>query len=477
MRVAPSPFARRRSLTHQDRRIPANPTPLRAPTGRSVPQEYPEPIVSPKPALTLVLALALGATPALADDPWGAPPVALSPIFNYYAAIAASGTTVHLSYGDEAVYYRRSLDEGETWSSPVFIGNGFNFLADPLFVDGDDIYLVYVDNIRYVSDWHSARPIGDVFMRISRDGGETWLPEQQLTSTQSAFRVSLAVAGGQLHLIWMDRRSTSTWDIYYLRGENQPDGTVIWEPERQRVAGTNSFGAEHPQLAVAGDYVHLAWMDARDDNPPCLIESEIQLPQCPVVYYTRSTDGGLTFEPDQRMVAADVYSGRPDITTDSNGTVLLPFDFGIDPTAATSHLLRSTDNGDTWTGAPEQISFPPGEAHHSFACVEDQRAHYAWSESGGESEEIVYRGSIDGGATYGPEEFVAATDKAAPLMTASDHYVHVIWSSGTVMYRRRDLEVMPVPEPNAHAAGVVALLGIAALWQRRRAGQRRNVSA
>lgn len=65
----------------------------------------------------------------------------------YGTGLAASGDTVHLVYGERPIRYRRSLDEGATWSDEVTIGDGVLHLTDALVADGDDVWMVYLDEV------------------------------------------------------------------------------------------------------------------------------------------------------------------------------------------------------------------------------------------------------------------------------------------------------------------------------------------
>src|SRR4051794_13409657 len=67
--------------------------------------------------------------------------------------VATSGSTVHVIYGTGEVRYRRSLDEGTTWSAGQLLDTGTLHLTDPISADGNDVWIVEIKNIQNVTDW------------------------------------------------------------------------------------------------------------------------------------------------------------------------------------------------------------------------------------------------------------------------------------------------------------------------------------
>src|SRR5690349_9886820 len=87
--------------------------------------------------LVLVAALAFAAE---AQAQWSAE-VALTATGSpdWGAGIATSGDTVHVVSGTSDINYRRSLDQGATWSAPRRLGTGVLHLTDAMVADGDDV--------------------------------------------------------------------------------------------------------------------------------------------------------------------------------------------------------------------------------------------------------------------------------------------------------------------------------------------------
>ena len=352
----------------------------------------------------------------------------------WYNATAASGNFLHAAFGDGSVNYFRSTDEGKTWSSPVYIGSGTLYLDNPLFADGTNLYIIYVRNARTLTDFAGPRAVGDIFIRASHDNGQTFDPEQQLTSAQGAFRISISASGSQVHVAWMDYRSNATWHIYYRRST---DGGRSFEAERILANGTNSVGAERPEISAAGTTVHLAWMDARNNKPACKIGSGAPIPVCTDVYYKRSLDGGATWSEDLMISRGTIYGGRPSLAS-SGLNAAVAYDDGYDDLGNVKQFLtQSKDNGKTWT-APVQLSSSPGPNTHSSIIFSGMSINVAWFNEVPQSSKIYFRSSPNNGLTWSSEDVISMSSGSAdtPMVSVTNANLHAVWGDNRTGLRQ-----------------------------------------
>ncbi len=105
-----------------------------------------------------------------------------------------------------------------------------------------------------ISEW-------DIYYRRSLDGGQTWEPATRLTSARGASaRPSLAVKGHDLHVVWYDGRDGNL-EVYY---KHSPDGGTTWEPDVRLTTAPGD--SQHPSIAMARGAIHIVWHDLRDGN-------------------------------------------------------------------------------------------------------------------------------------------------------------------------------------------------------------------
>jgi hypothetical protein len=134
----------------------------------------------------------------------------------YEPTIAAADSMVHIAWVDRRsgpdhyqVYYMRSTDAGATWEAETRLCDNPGSCQYPvLAATGSNVHVAWYDD----RDGNYQ-----IYYRRSVDGGETWEPEFQLSQTLSnATNPALALSGGGVHVVWSDD-STGTYQIYYRR--------------------------------------------------------------------------------------------------------------------------------------------------------------------------------------------------------------------------------------------------------------------
>ncbi len=236
-----------------------------------------------------------------------------NPTSPYYNRLYATWTNL----GQGAFNTNYSTDGGATWSTPHNLG-GPTWVSIPLVLpNGDVLVTMYGETNSNITEakstnggvsWSaqsSAVAITNVFCWITCTRG----------SNQQNWRMSTMQAAavdhnsGNIYMVWLDGRNdpANGWDIYYSRSTDE--GTTWSTPTRLNDDPTgHMIDQVLPTVAVAPDgTVHVAWMDKRDDPNNVLMN----------LYYTYSTDQGVTWQPDVRLSTAssDYNIGIP---TDSN---------------------------------------------------------------------------------------------------------------------------------------------------------------
>lgn len=381
-----------------------------------------------------------------------------------FYAMKAGGNNVHFLYGDGTVFYRRNTNQGAPgfWSTPdVALGSGFVYLEDPIAVSGQNVYAVYFRDFTKRSDWCCERDLGNMYLRRSTNGGSSWEPgEVKITPTninfdQGAFRVAMAASGNNVHVVWMDFRD-NTWDIYYRRftddGVNFTPSSEIKLVDGGVVQG-DVIGAERPSIAVLGNTVHVAWLDGRDGCPSS---------PCAEVYYTRSTDNGITWPTQinhKRLTTNPLFSSRPDMDVIAPNTVIISYDQLITSTNEEVFVIRSTDNGINWTEPAQQLTNATNASTHNNLITAGNTAHVAWFDMRNPNIDVFSRSSFQSGApnTWSLEENVSEEDPgraSVPHLGASTNYVHIVWDEGDGVRYQRKLLAQASPTPFATSTPV-----------------------
>jgi hypothetical protein len=191
----------------------------------------------------------------------------------------------------------RSPDRGITWEEDWFVTSNSGESVNPaLAVDSaDNPHLVWSDD----TDGNY-----EIFYKKSKDRGVTWSSRKKLTrtSTYSGYPDIAVDSLDNLHVVWSEDIN-GNGDIFYKKGT---DAGATW-PLGRRLTNT-AAGSEHPAIAIdSSNHIHVVWSDATSGNME--------------IYYRKSTNGGATWTPSQRLTWTSGGSYFPDLTIDSGGNL------------------------------------------------------------------------------------------------------------------------------------------------------------
>ena len=203
--------------------------------------------------------------------------------------------------GCSDIYYRRSADQGRTWSSP------FNLSHSPAGVTREQIKVDSNDTIHVTWDdgWDRITEAGEpvsASYTFSTDGGKTWAPITSITHPESTVAQLTAGSDGQggVMLVW---RATSRDELYYQwstdDGQSWGAPSVIpgvfarpWTiPYDMYDMATDSLGHIHllvvgrqswAQDALLGVY-HLVWDGDRWSTPEMVFAKPGFRPEYPKI--------------------------------------------------------------------------------------------------------------------------------------------------------------------------------------------------
>jgi len=253
---------------------------------------------------------------------------------------------------------------------------------------------------------------------INLKSNAQWQPDARLTNDSSTSFTSynnsrcIAAKEDTVHVIWEDSRDGAP-EIYYKRST---DGGISWGADTRLT--NNSFTSWFPCVSVNGSNVHVVWFDDRDGNYE--------------IYYKRSIDAGTSWGSDIRLTNDSFASGRPTIfATDS--VVHVAWGDTRNGDVREIYYKRSADGGNTW-GADTRITNDPNDSRHASISASGLYVHVLWIDLRDGNYEVYYKGSGDGGLTWGTDTRLTNTSTVSeyPLLTASGSVVHVVWADGPV---------------------------------------------
>ena len=333
--------------------------------------------------------------------------------------------------------------------------------------------------------WHDnrAQPLKEIFYKRSTDQGLTWEPDVRLTTFLSSRHFpTVAVFGSTVHVAWQDHRISGA-KVFYKRST---DNGSTWGADVQLSHAGDPF-SEFPSISVSGSIVHLVWDDDRDGNKEIYYarssdaglswEPETRLTNSLFnsirtsvsssgsdvhvvwvdqrdgnmeIYYKNSADGGINWNADVRLTTDTMVSNYPSISSYGSNVVIVWQDnrnSGFD-----IFSKRSIDGGSTW-GTDNQLTFALTNSFYPSVTIYGLNTHVVWSDVRDDNWEIYYKLSYDAGLNWKGDkrltEFIS--DSFYPSIASTDSALHVVWQDN----RDGNDEIYYKRDPSGNFVGVV----------------------
>ncbi len=342
-------------------------------------------------------------------------------------AVLDSLENLHVVWEDDTpgnynVYYKKSTDGGDSWTSAKRITWTVNSSSRPaIAVDSlDTLHVVYED---------TSSGNYEIFYRRSTDGGDTWSTPKRLTWTaERSWDPAVAVDSSDvLHVFWADA-IPGNFEIYYRKSI---DGGASWSAnERLTWTADDSFG---PFIALdpSGD-LHIAWYD--------------YTPGPADIYYKNSTDGGTSWSITKRLTWTADNSFYPCLIAGASGHLYIVWEDDT-PGNTEIYFKSSGDGGATWS-ASKRLTWTEGDSWFPSLSIEylSGDLHLIWSDATPGYPELYYKGSADGGATWSASKRLtwnSGTSETPVVSIDPSGNIHLVWSDNTpgnyeIYYRMQD---------------------------------------
>ncbi len=239
-----------------------------------------------------------------------------------------------------------------------------------------------------------------------------WEPEFRLTNNASDASTTynnarcLAVNGNIINFVWLDNRD-GNYELYHKRST---DAGINWGPD------TRLTNQSDPTLfhcvAASGNVIHIVWQDRRDVNDQ--------------IYYKRSTDGGLSWSVDLRLINTTSFSFNPSVAVSGNNVHVVCQDSrNVNPEI---YYKSSSDGGLSW-GADIRLTSNSGNSLYASVAVSGNTVNVVWHEDRDGNYEIYNKHSTDGGVNWGTDTRLTNASGFSwySSTTAFGSLVSVVW--------------------------------------------------
>lgn len=230
--------------------------------------------------------------------------------------------------------------------------------------DGDNVHMAWQESM--------GGSNYDIFIKNSRDKGDTFENNTVNLSNNAGFseHPQLAVSGGNVYVAWTDD-SSGIREILFAKSA---DGTSFGDP----TALSNPEGSYNVELAAFGSDVYLVWQTGGS------------------IMFRASHDGGGAFGASVAIAGSAAPESLPKVAANDDAVHVV---WSVAGDSALFHV-KSSDGGDTFSKATK-LNGDRDVSEAQVAAYEND-VHIVWGglHGGKQVDELYYAKSADGGDTF-----------------------------------------------------------------------------
>ena len=316
-------------------------------------------------------------------------------------SIAVSGSFVHVVWedsrdGNAGLYYKRSIDHGESWGADVRLSENEGVSKNPS---------ISVNGLNIHAAWEDYRDTGlfgypEIYYKRSTDGGISWGADTRLTNDPAeSYQPSVSASGNFVHISFHDNRNGQDMDLFYKRST---DGGASWQADVRLTNGPANSVCH--SIASTGSMVHIVGQD---------LGSQFD------IHYIRSADGGVSWGADTLMTVNSGSSESPSVSVSEQLLHIV----WQDNSSGNWEIFykRSTNGGVSWE-QDINITNNTSSSHYPFIAVSGMNIHTVWMDNRDGNYEVYYKRNptgnvigISGNGSAVPEGFLLEQNYPNPF--------------------------------------------------------------
>jgi len=300
----------------------------------------------------------------------------------------------YLAPGEYDIYYCKSMDEGATWASSKRLTETPGASTCPeITLHNDTIYIAWIDK----------RDGGEfeIYYKKSIDKGETWCEDKRITNTPNeSSMTSIAVdSNNNIYIVWFEAEENGS-ALCFTKSTNGGDTWLL----SQTITHTN-YGTLHGGPVIQTDLqnnIHIAWVDNRAREKG---DTDIRYIKSIDGGNTWEGGVDISGHTELNTTIPNAWSGMPDMAIDKyNGVHIVwkcsNFSYieeegGWKRTSNDIYYRKSMDGGNTWSSIIRITYAASGGRMNKKADIDNNNIlHMVWGDNRGihsDNMEIYYK--------------------------------------------------------------------------------------
>ncbi|HZD36864.1 MAG TPA: sialidase family protein [Nitrososphaeraceae archaeon] len=316
--------------------------------------------------------------------------------------------------GNYEIFFKKSNNSGNSFEREIRLSNNSGFSEHPqMSSENGNIYVVWADNTNVNKQ---------IYFRKSIDGGNSFDEQMLLSNSNSnAFNQEIASFGKNVHIVWLEKIPNGP---YRTMTTSSTDGGETFH--KPIVLSENASAQTFPKISTYDNHVYVTWN----------VEDEPDTDNG--IYFTSSSDNGMTFGNISRLNTEEKDYGEPQVTSARNQVYVI---WGGSDTHRLSSLniIKSDDYGNTFSEIKKLSETDLGKLNEpsnaEIAIDQNDRLFIAWQDKVNASgkDEILFAFSTDRGKTFSNVTNVSNNldISECPSIIATEDTVFVTWEDLT----------------------------------------------
>ena len=279
------------------------------------------------------------------------------------------------------IFFKKSSDDGNSFGEKIRLTDNIGFSEHPQMAsENNNVYVVWADDTNVNKQ---------IYFKKSNNDGDSFEEQVLLSDSNSnAFNQEISSFGNNVYVVWLEKIPYGPYRI--MLTSSNDGGDTFHKPI---LISENAMAQTFPKISAFDRNVYVAWNVEDQPNTKS------------GVYFTSSSDNGVTFGNSSKLNMEDKDFGETQVASSGNQVYVIWG--GSDTNKLTSlSLIKSEDNGRTFSDIKKISKTEHGRLNEpsnvEIIADKNNRVFIAWQDrmDTSDKDEIFFASSTDRGESF-----------------------------------------------------------------------------